>query len=340
MAPMSTPREHFDDPAGEYSAARTAAAMFDLSGWTQIAMTGNDRSKFLHNFCTNDIRGISAGAGCEAFMTSVQGKVLAHVLVLAGERALTLLGVPGIAERIISHLSRYQISEDVAFDDRTASCALLLVVGPQAPAVLAKAGCDLASLAHGKHREVPFGASHATVFRNDFLGVPCYLVSCASVDLNGWRDKLNAAGAIPAGTATFNALRIEAGFPLYGVDITDANLAQEVNRTTQAISFAKGCYLGQEPIARIDAMGHVNQQLRGIRLAAGPVPSAGTDVLTADGDPRVIGLITSAAVSYATNQPVALAYLKRNYDTPGLEVAVDLPGGAIPGEVFWPEHNV
>ncbi len=141
---------------------------------------------------------------------------------------------------------------------------------------------------------------------------------------------------MPAGTAAFDALRTEAGFPLYGIDITDANLAQEVNRTAQAISFTKGCYLGQEPIARIDAMGHVNQQLRGIRLSAGPVPAAGTEVLTTDGDPRKIGQITSAAMSYGTNLPVALGYLKRNYDSPGLEVGVASSAATIRGEVFWP----
>ena len=312
--------------------------MFDLSGWTQIEITGNDRVKFLHNFCTNDIRALREGYGCEAFITSVQGKVLAHVFVAARESALALFSVPGCAERIISHLSRYQISEDVTFDDRTAHRGLLMVVGPQTAVALANGGCDVHSLTHRKHREFSFGLSNPTIFRNDFLGLPCYLVSCAAEDAPGWWDKLKGAGAMPAGTAAFDALRIEAGFPLYGVDINDANLAQEVNRTAQAISFAKGCYLGQEPIARIDALGHVNQQLRSIRFSAGPVPSAGTEVLTADGDPRKIGQITSSAVSYATNQPVALGYLKRNYDTPGLEVAVALSGGTIPGEVFWPER--
>ena len=87
-------------------------------------------------------------------------------------------------------------------------------------------------------------------------------------------------------------------------------------------------------------MGHVNQQLRGIRLSDGPVPSAGAEVLTADGEPKKIGQITSAAVSYSTNQPVALGYLKRNFDTPGLEVAVATPAGAMPGEVFWPDERV
>jgi len=328
--------EHFGDPASEYEAARSAAALIDLSGWTQVEICGNDRVKFLHNFCTNDIRGLALGTGCEAFITSLQGKVLAHVFVLAREGVLTLICVPGCGERIVNHLSKYHISEDVTFDDQTPKRGLLLVVGPHATGTLAKAGCNVEPLVHGKHADFPVGPLAATIFRNDFLKVPCYLVSCAGESASDWSDKLKVTGAIRAGSAAFEALRIEAGFPMYGVDVTDANLAQEVNRTAQAISFSKGCYLGQEPIARIDAMGHVNQQLRGIRLSAGPVPAAGTEVLTADAEPRKIGQITSATMSYGTNQPVALAYLKRNFDSPGLEVGVALANGNVRGEVFWP----
>jgi folate-binding protein YgfZ len=338
IAPTPIPPEHFGDPVNEYTVVHSAAALIDLAGWTQIEIGGNDRVKFLHNFCTNDIRGLALGAGCEAFITRVQGKVLAHVFVLAQESVLTLICVPGCAERIIKHLSRYQISEDVTFADQANNRCLLLVAGPGAAAVLTKADCDAESLIQGKHGDISSGTLKATIFRNDFLGIPCYLVSCAAEGRDVWKDMLKSAGAMPVGTAAFEALRIEAGFPLYGVDITDANLAQEVNRTAQTISFSKGCYLGQEPIARIDAMGHVNQQLRGIRLSAGPIPAAGAEVFTAEAEPRRIGQVTSAAISFGTQQPVALAYLKRNFDSPGLEVRVALPGGTTAGQVFWPSR--
>src|SRR5207302_1332976 len=145
---------------------------------------------------------------------------------------------------------------------------------------------------------------------------------------------LDEAGAQKANRAVFDALRIEAGFPIYGLDISEANLAQEVNRNAQAISFSKGCYLGQEPIARIDAMGHVNQLLRAISLREGPLPLGGSDVLTTGGEAKKIGQITSAAQSPGTNLPVALGYLKRHFDTPGLQVAVMVDGRKIPGKVF------
>src|SRR6267154_1426929 len=90
--------ENAGDPRQEYAAARTGAVTFDLASWTQVDLTGHDRARFLHNFCTNDIRSLTNGNGCEAFITSVQGKVLAHVFVYARAETLELVAVPGCAE--------------------------------------------------------------------------------------------------------------------------------------------------------------------------------------------------------------------------------------------------
>src|SRR5258708_28131531 len=107
--------ENAGDLQREYAAARTGAATFDLAGWTQVDLTGNDRARFLHNFCTNDIRSLTTGNGCEAFITNVQGKVLAHVFVYAASDKLRLVAAPNCAGAIVRHLSRYQINEDVTF---------------------------------------------------------------------------------------------------------------------------------------------------------------------------------------------------------------------------------
>lgn len=337
--PSQTPRPDFGAPDEEYQAARAGAALFDLVDWTQIDLTGRDRAKFLHNFCTNDVRTLAVGTGCEAFVTNVQGKVLAHVFIVAGQTVLNLIAVPGCAEPIIKHLSRYQISEDVAFSDLTRERHLMLLAGPQAANVLAAAQIRVGAAlpADKQYPEVADSPLETIAILNGFLGVPGYLIASKATEAATCRNQLVAAGARPAGAAAFEALRIEAGFPLYGIDITDANLAQEVGRTAQAISFSKGCYLGQEPIARIDALGHVNQQLRGLRLEAGLLPPMGAEITTNDDEPRKIGHVTSAAFSYGIQAPVALGYLKRHYDSPDLDVSVVAGGTAVPARLFWPQ---
>jgi folate-binding protein YgfZ len=137
---------------------------------------------------------------------------------------------------------------------------------------------------------------------------------------------LEAAGARRVEAAAWHARRIEWGWPLYGVDITDKNLAQEVARDRWAISFVKGCYLGQETVARIDALGHVNRNLVGVRFEGSEAPAAGAE-LTREG--KVAGQVTSACYSPRLAAPLALAYVRRESNAPGVALAA----GALAGEV-------
>jgi tRNA-modifying protein YgfZ len=324
------------DPRGDYQAARLSAAGFDLSDTVHLRLTGRDQAKFLNNFCTNDIRALGTGDGCEAFVTNVQGKVLAHIFVYASADSLWVVSVPGSAESLISHLSRYQISEDVSFADLTAEFDTLAVVGPQAPDIVSLEFPQAANLASPRMVDMTFEDTNIQIRRNDFLRLPCLVLVVPKRATHRLKSVLRGAGVRPAGEPAFEALRIEAGFPRYGVDITDSNLAQEVGRTSRAISFAKGCYLGQEPIARIDALGHVNQQLRGIRMLSGPLPPAGSEVVLIGDEPRPIGRVTSSAISYADDRPVALAYIRRGFELPGQAVGVRIDQTIVPGLVYWP----
>ena len=302
-----------------------AATFFDLTGRAQIEMTGSDRARFLHNFCTNDIKRLGDGEGCEAFITSIKGRVLGHVFVFATADSLWLDSVPGADETLIAHLDRYLITEDVALHSRTAEFGELFLSGPMAVESLIKVGVDAKSLELNGHRVmgVGVGETFAAVRRVDWLNEPGFLLLVAHDKLENARNELIAAGIVESNAEVFEALRIEAGFPLYGRDISDENLAQEVGRGKAALSFTKGCYLGQEPIARIDAMGHVNRQLCSLQLTSGPVPEPDS-VIVADDGVTEIGRVTSAAVSPATNLPVALAYLRRKFLTIGTNVLVQV----------------
>jgi folate-binding protein YgfZ len=161
------------------------------------------------------------------------------------------------------------------------------------------------------------------VRRFDILGVPGFLLLATCESLPLLAALVAAAGARPVGSDVFESLRIEAVWPHYGRDISDENLAQEVNRTIQAISFKKGCYLGQEPIARIDALGHVNQELRLIRLPASCPPPAGSDLFSLDDDQKAIGRVTSSAPDFVNDgDAVALTYVRRGFLDEGMGVRV------------------
>ncbi|MEX0716129.1 MAG: glycine cleavage T C-terminal barrel domain-containing protein [Planctomycetaceae bacterium] len=312
---------HYGDPRGEYFAARDGAAIFDLHDRTQIEITGRDRVAFLNNFCTNDVKKLEPWQGCEAFLTNVKGRILAHVFVFVDSDSIWLETVAGAAPAIIAHLDKYVITEDVQLPDRTEEWGELFACGP-------------GSIDRSLRKFVSFSQRIASsglgrTRRVDLFGVPGVLTSLntgeAGVLLREtWEVWTRPGGKErrPAGAAAFHALRIEARLPLVGVDIGEENLAQEAARTEQAISFTKGCYLGQEPIARLDALGHTNRELRTLRLEAGPVPAAGTPVF---GNDQEIGRITSAALSYADDKPVALAVIRRPFIAPGSQVTVGEP---------------
>lgn len=283
--------------------------IFNLSDRTQLELTGDHRVKFLHGFCTNDIKKLTPGDGCEAFACNIQGKVLGHIFVFCTEKSLWIDSVPGQEDALFNHLDRYLINEDVQIHRRSASCRMLYLHQEPWPEELAAAATDAArSLADRpvlSHATFQAGDEKYELCKVDWLGEPGWLLSSPQL-------KIEDYSVAPA--ELWNALRIAAGFPIYGVDITADNLAQEVNRTARCISFTKGCYLGQEPVARIDALGHVNRELHRLEISEGEIPAAGTPL----NDPEAgaqIGVITSAA------ECVALGYLRTKYCAPGTQVA-------------------
>ena len=324
-----------------YRAARESTAVFDLIGWTWIELTGNDARTFLHNFCTSDVKKLPDGGGCESFLTNVKARVVGHGFVFETSEQgdptiLELATSPGQEAKLVSHLDRYVIREDVAVSGRSSEVGTLFVTGPDAADRLAAAGvrCGQRPADLEPFRHLPARVEGAAVrcYRTDLLGGPGYLLQCPAEAIADVQGCLGSVGLVPGDAATFDALRIEACFPLAGVDVTEDHLAPEVGRPW-AISYTKGCYLGQEPIARIDALGHVNRLLRGLRVESAAVPVAGAAV-TADG--KEVGTVTSAAVSPGDGRAAALAYLRTKFAEPGTAVVVDTPAGPAAATVYGP----
>lgn len=288
-----------DTELPEYQSLVDGRGVVKLADWTCVTLRGADRATFLHNFCTNDIKRLKPGDGCEAFITDVKGKVLGHVLVACAEEQLMLLGVPGQAEAIISHLDRYIVREDVELCDTTGENACLLTTRPGATDALRPGAFRL-------------------VVRCDWLRpVETALVVVDAEDVETTCQQLVAEGVTPCSENAFTTARIESGMPWFGVDFNASNLPQEVGRDRQAISFTKGCYLGQETIARIDALGHVNQQIVAVVFESAEQPPPECELAIGG---EVVGKITSIVFSPRLQRPLGLAMVRRQHNSIGSQL--------------------
>jgi folate-binding protein YgfZ len=323
------------DLAGDYRQAREAAALFDQSERGKVELTGPDAPSFLHNLCTNDVINLPLGGGCEAFFTTAKAKVVAHALIYhvrvgGGRDALWLDVAPGQATRVLEHLDHFLISEQVEFADRTADFAQFHLAGPKSKKVLEKAiGEAVPDLGPLQHMERTFGANATChVRRHDPLALPGYDIVCLRGRAGDVRQRLIDSGAAAADADAYEVLRIEAGTPEFGKDIDENRFAVEVGRT-DAISYAKGCYLGQEPIVMArDRAGHVNRAFRGLKFESGPgVP--GAQLFAGD---KGVGILTSVAVSPRLGA-IGLGYIRRGQEAPGTILEVDARGSGRAAEV-------
>jgi len=298
------------DFLADHRALLEGAGILEMSGRTQIEVSGRDRASFLHNLCTQEMRQLQPGTGCEAFFTQVQGRILAYVNAYCRTDSILLETVPGQATALLAHLDRYLIREDVQLVDRTAERTGLLVAGALAAGVLSQLLPAATPLPQQPlaHVSLALAGGEVSLRRVPLAGEECYLLDVPRDRSAALRETLVASGARPVGPEALEAARVEAGVPYYGRDISDRNLPQEVGRNERAISFQKGCYLGQETVARIDALGHVNRLLRGVAFEGSDVPEAGSPLQV---DDRPAGQVTSAVYSPRLKSALALAYVRR-----------------------------
>jgi tRNA-modifying protein YgfZ len=299
-----------------------ASGFVELTDWTSFSVTGRDRKKFLNNFCTNDVNRLLPGQNCEAFFTNVKGKIIGHGLISCRDDELTVIGVPGQLPRLIDHLNRYVIVEDVQMRNTSSERAHLLLAGRDArDNVVALArnivvGNEMLKPlvnAAGMAVDVPVHWIHWNLIGLEFSGI----LEVTAAALSRTKDILADREMFRCDMSAFNSRRIEGGTPLFGVDFDDTNFPQEVGRDQQAISFTKGCYLGQETVARIDALGHVNRRIVGIKFLFVEVPTVATELKRGD---TVVGYVTSATYSPRVNAALALAMVRREHASVGTKL--------------------
>ncbi len=281
-------------------ALREHAAWLDLSARGKIRVTGEDRARLLHAMTTNDVEHLKPGQGCYAFFLNAQGRILGDVNVLCFEDHFLLDTEPETRQKLFEHLDRYIIADDVTIEDQTDAIATIAVEGPDAGAVLVKAGAPVPELAFSS---LKWGSR--TVARIDSTGSDGFFLLAPAPE----KEALIAALAIPAATPEeARVVRIEHGRPRYGEEITDRNLVQETGQL-HAVHFNKGCYLGQEIVERVRSIAKIHRVLRRIEIDTADPPAPGTKTDQAE--------IMSAAFSPSTGKTVALAYVKTQLADPG-----------------------
>lgn len=283
----------------EYEALRGGAGLIDRSGRGVVRLDGNDRRSFLQGVLTNDIEALAPGASCYAAFLTPQGRMIAdmHVLVLD---AFVLLDVA--REQAAPLAARFDLSiftEDVVVRDASSEYGRLAVAGPDAPRIL---------------EPVRAATPGLVVFSDAAWDVPMIEVLAPADAAGAVRDALRAAGARDAGEGAVNTLRVESGVPLFGKDMDETTIPLEAGIESRAISFTKGCYVGQEVIIRVLHRGHGRVARKLVRLAIdaaseADLPSA--EAPLAKGG-REVGRLTSVAWSPRQRKGVALGYVSRD----------------------------
>jgi folate-binding protein YgfZ len=300
----------------------------DRSDRGRLRLTGRDRQSFLQGMVSNDVGRLAPGQGCYAFQLDATGHVLADMRVLCTEDALLLDVEPGLAPQVAETLEKYLIMERCRIADVTAETGQLLIGGAGAAEFLMSVGiADAAGWPEGQNArsDAASGEATALVAATRLLPVPAFDAYGEPGALAALRAGLAAAGAEEVPAEALEPYRIEAGVPRFGIDIDSRVLAPETGQQARAISYKKGCYIGQEIVARIDARGHTNRALAGFYLSEPVAPD--TPVVGEDG--REVGRVTSSALSPSLALPIGLGYVRNTHAAPNTAVTV----GGKPAQV-------
>ena len=309
-----------------YHAARQRAALVDRSDRGRIAVSGADRATYLQGLLTNDIAALKSGQGLYAAYLTAQGRMIADLYVYELGDVLLLTTVGAVKDTVIGKLAQFVFTEDVTLGDVTETFAQTAVIGPLAAAAVSAVLSGVSETVlcalpeHGNARAF-FDGTPAIVTRVTDTGEPGFDIFVERVQTHAVRAALRQQGVVTMDGQTAEAIRIEAGVPLFHRDMDENTIPLEAGIESRAISFTKGCYVGQEVIIRVLHRGHgrVARKLVGLAIDGTSVPESGAVATIAD---REVGVVTSSTWSPALNRPIALAYLQRDFMAPDTVVAV------------------
>ncbi|HUP20740.1 MAG TPA: glycine cleavage T C-terminal barrel domain-containing protein [Gemmatimonadota bacterium] len=303
-----------------YRAARERAALFELPGASLVELAGPERLEWLNTLVTNKVDDLEPGSAARAFLLSpTRGRVLADLLVCETGDRTWIECSGGSAPAVMEILTKYWLGRDVEFHDRAGEWWLGSLQGPEAPAILTGVVNDVPPAEEGTHEETTLAGREARVLRWSDTGLPGYHLWVPAATTPAARAAIVEAGALEGDPTAWKLLQIEGGVAAYGRELDEDVIPLEAP-TENAIHHGKGCYPGQEVIARLWARGRPARRLVGLRFEGGPAPAAGT-ALDAEGKPAA-ATVTASGESPDLG-PVALAYVHRDYCDPGTRLSVD-----------------
>jgi folate-binding protein YgfZ len=319
---------HYGDWRAEYAALREGVGILDLSFRGRLCLLGADRQRFLNGQVTNNVKDLQPGRGCYAALVSAKGKLQSDLNIYRLENELLLDFEPGYVEIVTRRLEKYVIAEDVQIIDADPHYGLLSVQGPRSAEILEKhpiSAMEISKIADPRLGEI-------YVANRPRLRGPGFDLFVPTAAMTEMAAQLVSLGGRLCGWRAFETARIEAGIPRFGIDMDETNLAPEA-LDAKAISYSKGCYIGQEVIARVRTYGQVAKSLRRLKLENGEPPPKGAKIFLGD---KEVGYITSALQSPASDAVMALGYIRREADEPGSELLVETPTGKLPAKIVEP----
>jgi len=306
-----------DSLTSEYRTITEACGLLDRSERGKLALTGTDAKGFLQGQVTNDVEALAPGKGCYAAFLTPKGKMLGALRILDAGDEILLDTERSALQELFNMVRRFSIGYQVELHKRTLERGLLSLIGPDSES---RAGASDLDAREHSHMPLELGGVRARAIRTD-VGID---LLCDAADTESLRSALEAIGALPVSESVVDILRIERGRPRYGIDLDDTVIPQEAGLNDRAVSFTKGCYVGQETVARLYYRGKPNRHLRGLLLSG---PAASGDEVSLDG--RVVGRLGSVAESPELGW-IALALIRREAP-PG--AAVSVGAGALSGSV-------
>ena len=300
---------------------------FNLGQGTVIRFQGNDRCRVFNNLCTQDLRKLGSGQAVETFVTDVKGRTLGHGIAFALNNAASkdaayFVTVPNQGGKLVQHFDRYIIREDAIISDLSDSFRFCLFENRSVATLACSTSLEQVPIAKCACSLEVDGRSIVLVHAT-WIGAESVL-ALLPMDFSdqNMRERLGSdwVDSDMVARSEWELLRIQAHWPWYGRDMDDRNLPQEVDRNDMAISFNKGCYLGQETIARLDALGQVQKKLVRLLVESNTLPKPQSVV---QGDGKEVGTICTAALDPAKGACVALAYVKRRHFKKGQIVSVN-----------------